>query len=227
MTGEVEPTGHRGAQARERRARENQVAKNQGRENTIDRMVAARRERVPPGQKLTEKFPVLDLGVKPKFHEAHWRFVVEGAVAQPIDVGWDDFRQLVPKVDQISDFHCVTTWSKQDVKWGGLRFADLAKLVQPQESARFVIMHCGDGYTTNLPIEDLLADDVLLATALDGGPLPIDHGGPVRMVVPHLYAWKSAKFLRRLVFQQTDEPGYWEQRGYHHRGDPWQEERYS
>ena len=198
-----------------------------GRENTIDRLVAARRERVPPGQKLTENFPVLDLGVKPKFHEAHWRFAVEGQIADPIDVGWNDFRQLVPKVAQVSDFHCVTTWTKQDVSWAGFRFADLVKLVQPEESARYVIMHCGDGYTTNLALEDLLADDVLLAFELDGGPLPIEHGGPLRMVVPKLYAWKSAKFLRRLVFQDADEPGYWEQRGYHHRGDPWKQERYS
>ena len=198
-----------------------------GRVNTIDRLVAARRERVPPGQKLTEKFPVLDLGVKPNFHESHWRFAVEGQIADPIDVGWSDFQQLVPKVAQVSDFHCVTTWTKQDVSWAGFRFADVVKRVQPDESARYVHMHCGDGYTTNLSLEDLLADDVLLAFELDGAALPIEHGGPLRMVVPKLYAWKSAKFLRRLVFQDTDEPGYWEQRGYHHRGDPWKQERYS
>jgi DMSO/TMAO reductase YedYZ molybdopterin-dependent catalytic subunit len=197
-----------------------------GRVNTIDRLVAARRERVPPGQKLTEKFPVLDLGVKPNFHESHWRFAVEGQIADPIDVGWSDFQQLVPKVAQVSDFHCVTTWTKQDVSWAGFRFADVVKRVQPDESARYVHMHCGDGYTTNLSLEDLLADDVLLAFELDGGALPIEHGGPLRLVVPKLYAWKSAKFLRRLVFQDTDEPGYWEQRGYHHRGDPWKQERY-
>jgi DMSO/TMAO reductase YedYZ molybdopterin-dependent catalytic subunit len=113
------------------------------------------------------------------------------------------------------------------VSWAGFRFADVVKRVQPDESARYVHMHCGDGYTTNLSLEDLLADDVLLAFELDGGALPIEHGGPLRMVVPKLYAWKSAKFLRRLVFQDTDEPGYWEQRGYHHRGDPWKQERYS
>jgi DMSO/TMAO reductase YedYZ molybdopterin-dependent catalytic subunit len=198
-----------------------------GRVNTIDRLVAARRERVPPGQKLTEKFPVLDLGVKPNFHESHWRFAVEGQIADPIDVGWSNFQQLVPKVAQVSDFHCVTTWTKQDVSWAGFRFADVVKRVQPDESARYVHMHCGDGYTTNLSLEDLLADDVLLAFELDGAALPIEHGGPLRMVVPKLYAWKSAKFLRRLVFQDTDEPGYWEQCGYHHRGDPWKQERYS
>jgi len=197
------------------------------RENTIDRMVAARRERVPPGQKLTEKFPVLDLGVKPKFHEAHWRFTVEGEIAHPIDLGWEAFTGLHERTQQTSDFHCVTTWSKLDVAWGGIRFAELAQIVQPTPAARFVIMHCGDGYTTNLALDDLLAEDVLLAYELDGAPLPLEHGGPVRMVVPKLYAWKSAKFLRRLVFQAEDEPGYWEERGYHHRGDPWQEERYS
>ena len=197
------------------------------RENTIDRLVAARRERVPPGQKLTENFPVLDLGVKPKFHEKHWRFVAEGEVAQPLDVGWEEFQQLAPKVEQTSDFHCVTTWSKLDVAWAGLRYADLASVVQPTESAKFAIMHCGDGYTTNLPLDNLLAEDVLLAYGLDGAALPIEHGGPLRLVVPKLYAWKSAKFLRKLVFQSEDSPGYWEERGYHHRGDPWQEERYS
>ena len=120
----------------------------------------------------------------------------------------------------------MTTWSKYDVQWGGVKFLDLAVRINPTDAARFVIMHCADGYTTNLPIEDCMDEDVMLAYELYGEPLSLEHGGPVRMVVPKLYAWKSAKFLRRVVFAPRDEPGYWEVRGYHKRGDPWLEERY-
>jgi DMSO/TMAO reductase YedYZ molybdopterin-dependent catalytic subunit len=197
------------------------------RENSIDRLVAERRQRVPPGQKLTEKLPVLDLGIKPTFHEKRWRFTVDGEVEVPIDVDWSGFLQLLPRHEQTSDFHCVTTWSRLDLRWGGARFAELADLVRPTPAARFVIAECADGYSTNLPLADLLADDVLLACELDGQPLSVEHGGPMRLLVPQRYAWKSAKFLHRLVFRERDEPGYWEQRGYHRRGDPWSEERYS
>lgn len=182
--------------------------------------------RVPAGQHLTSGFPVLDLGVHPGFDDETWRFQVEGEVANPIDVNWGEFQALLPRVERVADFHCVTTWSKLDVRWGGVLFSDLAVLVEPTEAAGYVIMHCGDGYTTNLPLADLLDDDVVLAHELEGGPLPLEHGGPVRLVVPKLYAWKSAKFVRKLVFQSADEPGFWEERGYHMRGDPWKEERY-
>ncbi|MFC1525747.1 sulfite oxidase-like oxidoreductase, partial [Candidatus Latescibacterota bacterium] len=186
----------------------------------------SREERLPPGQHLTKGFPVLDLGVRPEFDDQGWRFEVTGEVANAIDVDWAGFRSLLPQVEQISDFHCVTTWSKLDVRWGGLSFADLAALVEPADGVRHVIMHCADGYTTNLPLADLLDEGVILACELDGQPLPLEHGGPMRLVVPKLYAWKSAKFLRKLVFQREDEPGFWEARGYHNRGDPWSEERY-
>ncbi|MFH1570405.1 MAG: sulfite oxidase-like oxidoreductase [Gemmatimonadota bacterium] len=182
--------------------------------------------RVPPGQHLTGGFPVLDLGIHPRFHERRWHFQVEGEVTSPIDVDWAGFQALLPRVEQVADFHCVTTWSKLDVRWGGIRFIDLAALVEPTDAARFVIMHCADGYTTNLPLADLLDDNVILACELEGQPMPVEHGGPMRLVVPKLYAWKSAKFLQRLVFQAEDEPGFWEQRGYHMRGDPWKEERH-
>ncbi len=186
----------------------------------------AARDRLPPGQHLTQSFPVLDLGVRPSFHPARWRFQVEGEVENPIDVDWEGFLQLAPKSEQVADFHCVTTWSKFDVRWGGIKFLDLASLVRPAEQARFLIAHSADGYTTNLPLADCMAEDVILAWELDGQPLPLEHGGPMRLVVPELYGWKSAKFLRKLVFSAQDQPGFWEVRGYHNRGNPWAEERY-
>jgi DMSO/TMAO reductase YedYZ molybdopterin-dependent catalytic subunit len=183
------------------------------------------RQRLPPGQHLAKGFPILDLGVRPKFHAEHWRLQVAGEVEEPREWNWEDFCGL-PHARQVSDFHCVTTWSKFDVEWGGVKFVELAARVRPTPQARFVIALSADGYTTNLPIADCLDQATLLADALWGEPLPVEHGGPVRLLVPHLYAWKSAKFLRKLVFAKEDQPGFWEQRGYHRRGDPWREERY-
>ena len=183
------------------------------------------RQRLPPGQHVTSGFPVLDLGVRPKFYEPRWRFEVKGAVENELSLTWEQFRQL-PRVEQVSDFHCVTTWSKFDVHWSGVKFVDVAALALPSDKARFVIAEGSDYYTTNLPLEDCLRDDVLLADELFGEPLSRDHGGPMRLIVPHLYAWKSAKFLRRLQFGEVDQSGYWEERGYHRRGDPWKEERH-
>lgn len=182
-------------------------------------------ERLPPGQHLTKGFPVLDLGVKPKFHPERWRFRVEGLVAESLDLDWDQF-QALPREKQTSDFHCVTTWSKFDVDWDGVKFIDLAARVRPTDEARFVIAHGFDGYTTNVPLADCLDEDVILADRLYGESLAIEHGGPLRLIVPALYAWKSAKFLSKLVFVAEDQPGFWEQKGYHDRGDPWQEQRY-
>ena len=182
-------------------------------------------ERLPPGQHKTKGFPVLDLGVRPKFYEPRWRFRVDGEVETPLELDWLAFSAL-PHSTQTSDFHCVTTWSKLDVVWGGVPFIDIATLAGVRDSARFVIAESADYYTTNLPVEDCLDDDVMLADQLFGEPLPQNHGGPLRLIVPKLYAWKSAKFLRRLTFSVADEPGYWEQRGYHNRGNPWEEERH-
>lgn len=182
-------------------------------------------DRLPPGQHLTKGFPVLDLGVRPKFYEPRWRFKVDGEVARPLDLNWDEFSKL-PRTAQLSDFHCVTRWSKFDVQWSGVKFADIAALVQPRATARFVIAEGADYYTTNLPLEACMDADVMLADQRYGEPLSRDHGGPLRLIVPRLYAWKSAKFLRQLTFSPVDQPGYWEQRGYHRRGDPWQEERH-
>jgi len=181
--------------------------------------------RLPPGQHLTQGFPVLDLGIRPKFDPATWRFRVGGEVEQPINLSWADFTAL-PKAEQVCDFHCVTTWSKYDVRWGGVKFSTIVERAHPKDSARHLIMDCGDGYTTNLPLSELTGDDIMLAYELEGAPLPLDHGGPLRMIVPHIYAWKSAKFLIGLRFLSNDEKGYWEVRGYHNHADPWREERF-
>ena len=183
------------------------------------------RDRMPPGQHITNGFPVLDLGVKPKFDPETWCFKVEGEVEEPLDLSWAEF-QALPRTVQTSDFHCVTTWSKYDVDWDGVKFVDLAAMVRPTAAARFVIAHGFDDYTTNVPLADCLDEDVILVDRLYGEPLPLEHGGPMRLIVPALYAWKSAKFLSKLVFIAEDQPGFWEQRGYHDRGDPWREERY-
>jgi len=183
-------------------------------------------DRLPPGQHLTRGFPVLDLGVRPPIDLKHWRLELTGKVKTPLSLCWDEYRAL-PRASQVSDFHCVTTWSKFDVRWGGVLFQVIAERAGATPEARFVIAQGAEGYTTNIPLEDCLREDVLLADELDGHPLPLEHGGPVRLVVPHLYAWKSAKFLRGLRFSAVDEPGFWEARGYHSYGDPWRQQRYS
>lgn len=183
------------------------------------------RKRLPPGQHTVEPFPVLDIGIRPAFDPATFRFRVIGDVEHPLDLSWAEI-QALPKTEQVSDFHCVTTWSRYDLRWGGVKFSDILQRVQPRPGARHLIQECADGYTTNLPLAELGGGDVLLAYELEGASLPLEHGGPLRMLVPHLYAWKSAKFLTTLRFQAEDEPGYWETRGYHNRADPWKEERF-
>lgn len=181
--------------------------------------------RLPPGQHLVSGFPVLDLGVRPAIDLATWKLKLTGLVREPWFFSWEAFRDL-PRAQQTSDFHCVTSWSRFDLRWGGVPFRAVAERAGVPPEARFVIASCGDGYTTNLPLIDCLHADVLLADELEGRPLPLEHGGPVRLLVPHLYGWKSAKFLRGLHFVAEDEPGFWEVRGYHHYGDPWREQRY-
>ncbi len=184
------------------------------------------RRRLPPGQHWSgDNFPVLDLGVHPPFDEKTWRFKVWGEVENPVELDWKGFLAL-PKSQGASDFHCVTTWSKMDVRWGGVLMTDLLALVKPAPAANFVIQHSADEYTTNTSILEASTPDAILAYELDGKPLPVEHGGPMRMVIPTLYAWKSAKFLRGLEFSPRDKPGFWETRGYHNRADPWQEERH-
>jgi DMSO/TMAO reductase YedYZ molybdopterin-dependent catalytic subunit len=183
-------------------------------------------ERLPPGQHLTRDWPVLDLGLTPHISRERWRLDVYGAVEAPIF--WD-FAQFTgqPQTRSVSDIHCVTTWSRYDNQWEGLAVRDLLTACRPRKDARHVVLHCHDGYTTNLTIEDFAAEDALLAHSWSQAPLTQDHGGPVRLVVPHLYFWKSAKWLQAIEFRTEDAPGYWEVRGYHNRGDPWAEQRYS
>ena len=175
-------------------------------------------QRLPPGQHLTRDWPTLDLGLTPNISRERWRLDVYGAVEIPIF--WD-FAQFT------SDIHCVTTWSRYDNEWEGLATRELLAACQPREDARFVTLHSHDGYTTNLALEDFAAEDALLAHSWSGQPLTAEHGGPVRLVVPHLYFWKSAKWLQAIEFLTGDAPGFWEVRGYHNRGDPWAEQRYS
>ena len=183
-------------------------------------------QRLPPGQHLTQDWPTLDLGLTPNVSRQRWRLDVYGAVENPIF--WD-FAQFTaqPQTQFLSDIHCVTTWSRYDNAWEGLATRDLLMACRPRDAARFVVLHSHDGYTTNLGIEDFAAEDALLAHSWSGQPLEQEHGGPVRLVVPHLYFWKSAKWLQSIEFLDHDSPGYWEVRGYHNRGDPWAEQRYS
>lgn len=181
--------------------------------------------RLPPGQYLIRKFPVLDLGVRKPLELKDWTLEVSGLVQRTGVITWEEVAQL-PFVEQVSDFHCVTRWSLFDVRWKGVRFRDLAGLVKPLPEARYVLQHARDGYSANLPLDALMEHDVLLAFELNGEPLSLEHGGPVRMIVPRRYAWKGAKFLSGLEFLAEDKPGFWETRGYHNEGDPWKEERY-
>jgi DMSO/TMAO reductase YedYZ molybdopterin-dependent catalytic subunit len=183
-------------------------------------------DRLPPGQHLTQDWPVLDLGITPNISRERWRLDVYGAVDTPLF--WD-FAQFSaqPQSTFISDIHCVTTWSRYDNQWEGLSTRALLDACQPKPDARFVSLESYDGYTTNLSLEDFASDDALLAHSWQGTPIERDHGGPVRVIVPHLYFWKSAKWLQRIEFRSDDKPGYWEVRGYHNRGDPWDEQRYS
>jgi DMSO/TMAO reductase YedYZ molybdopterin-dependent catalytic subunit len=183
-------------------------------------------QRLPPGQHLTQDWPVLDLGIMPDIPRERWRLDIYGAVDTPLF--WD-FAQFSaqPQSTFISDIHCVTTWSRYDNKWEGLSTRALLEACRPKPDARFVVLESYDGYTTNLSLDDFAAEDALLAHSWQGTPIERDHGGPVRVIVPHLYFWKSAKWLQRIAFVGDDKPGYWEVRGYHNRGDPWQEQRYS
>jgi len=182
--------------------------------------------RTPPGQILTDKFPVLSYGPTPRFDPRKWDFRVFGEVDEPLLLSYEQFRAL-PQSRQVSDFHCVTTWSRLDNAWEGVKVRDLIKLVRLKPSARFVIVHCDGGYTTNLPLDEFDDDDVMLAYRRDGRDLEPDHGFPLRLIVPRLYGWKSAKWVRAIEFSAQDRPGFWEVRGYHNHANPWTEERYS
>jgi len=182
--------------------------------------------RVPPGQRVTEKFPVLHYGSIPKFDPPTWDFRMFGLVVEPLTLSYAQFLAL-PAVRIVADIHCVTTWSKLDTVWEGVPFQEVVKLVEVKSEARFVMVHCEQDFTTNLPLEVLMDDDVLLAYRYDDAQLTPEHGYPLRLLVPKKYFWKSAKWVRGLEFVAQDRPGFWEVRGYHNNADPWKEERYA
>ena len=180
----------------------------------------------PVGQTLTKKWPVLDLGYHPNVSLDRWRLIIDGEVENPVWLTWQDFNHL-PQTQDISDFHCVTTWSKLNMNWTGVRLLDLAALVVPKETATHIMCYGYDTYTTNISMEEALKPDVLLVHTYDGHPLPLEHGGPVRMITPQLYAWKGSKWIKRIQFLSEDKLGFWEERGYSNTAYPWRNDRYS
>jgi len=190
----------------------------------MDPEVAAR---VPPGQYVTEKWPVLHYGGVPNVSRDAWRLRLFGLIEEePVDITYDQLLAL-PQTTMTVDIHCVTRWSRLGASFQGVLFTDLLQFVTPKPETTYVMAHAEHSFTTDLSLEDLRQPNVMVAHSADGQELPKDHGGPVRLVVPHLYFWKSAKWLRGLEFMDRDRPGFWESYGYHRRGDPWAEERYS
>lgn len=189
--------------------------------------------RLPVGQREVKNWPVLDLGHVPVIPLEKWQLEVGGLVEHPLALSWDAFTAL-PQVDDVSDFHCVTTWSRFDNHWRGVRFRTIAELAVPTDDARFVLCTAYDvapglgvPYSTNLPLARAVEDDVLLVHTWEGRPLPAEHGGPVRMITPKLYAWKGAKWIHRIEFLAEDRRGFWEERGYSNTAEPWFNDRYS
>jgi DMSO/TMAO reductase YedYZ molybdopterin-dependent catalytic subunit len=182
--------------------------------------------RLPPGQSLTLKWPVLHAGSVPHFDPAQWGFEISGLVEAPVRFSWDEFRNLA-QTEVTSDFHCVTRWSRLDNRWKGVLFTDVLRCVTVKPGAEFVLVLAEEGYTANIPLKDVQRPDVLFAFEHDGEPLTPEHGGPLRLVVPHLYAWKSVKWVRGFMLLDRDRLGFWERNGYHAYGDPWKEQRYS
>jgi DMSO/TMAO reductase YedYZ molybdopterin-dependent catalytic subunit len=181
--------------------------------------------RLPSGQYLTKKWPVLSYERTPQRLPADWKLKITGKVENPLEFTWEEFLAL-PRTTFTTDIHCVTTWSRYDNTWEGVSIREMLRRAKPLPSAKFVMAHSWTGYTTNLPRADLDDDDVMIALKHDGQDLEPDHGGPVRLLVPKLYFYKSAKWLDGLEFMEHDRPGFWEQRGYHNHADPWKEERY-
>ena len=181
---------------------------------------------LPIGQTITKKWPVLDLGMQPDIGKDNWRLIIDGAVENPQTLNWADFMAL-PQTNDTSDFHCVTTWSKLNINWQGVRLIDLAALVAVKETATHILCYGYDDYTTNVSLEEALKPDVLLAHTVEGQPLPAEHGGPVRMITPQLYAWKGSKWISRIEFLTQNRPGFWEERGYSNTAWPWRNDRYS
>lgn len=184
------------------------------------------KDKLPAGQHVTLKFPVLTYGATQYIDTKTWQLKLNGLVEQPLTLTWEDFMAL-PQVTITADFHCVTRWSMLDKTWTGVPIAEVLKLVQLKPDAKAVMVHCYGGYTTNLTLDALCDDDVLLCHSWEGKPLTPEHGAPCRLLVPKRYAWKSAKWLHRLEFLPENQPGFWEQHGYSMNADPWKEERYA
>ncbi len=182
-------------------------------------------KRLPPGQQEVKNWPVLDLGIQPDVTREDWKLCIDGLVENPVSLDFPAFLAL-PQCTSLSDIHCVTKWSRYDNYWQGVSSRELIGLVRPKAEARHVIFHAHDGYTTNVTHDVFAADDVLLAHMWEGYPMTRNHGGPVRVVIPRYYFWKSVKWVKRIEFSRDDKPGFWEVRGYHNEGDPWKEERY-
>jgi DMSO/TMAO reductase YedYZ molybdopterin-dependent catalytic subunit len=183
------------------------------------------KSRLPPGQHETSDFPVLSAGPTPRTKLEDWTFEINGLVKKPMRWTWDEFRRLKSE-SYTADIHCVTKWSKLGTQWEGVSVDTLLEYVELEPNAHYVTAFCDGGYTTNLPLEDITGGKAFIAYNYEGQPLPREHGGPARLVVPHLYFWKSAKWVRGLTFTEKDELGFWESLGYHRRGDPWKEQRY-
>ncbi|GAA0558068.1 sulfite oxidase-like oxidoreductase [Rhizomicrobium electricum] len=182
--------------------------------------------RLPPGQKEVKNWPVLDLGVQPDVKPENWRLQIGGLVENPMHWTLPEFMAL-PQEEFVSDIHCVTQWSRYENHWRGVSAKTLLDLVKPKPEARYVLFTAYDGYTTNVKLPAFAEDNVLLAHSWEGKPIPREHGGPVRVVIPDWYFWKSPKWVTRIEISAEDRPGFWEVRGYHNEGDPWKEERYS
>lgn len=189
-------------------------------------LVARSENRLPPGQRLVHNFPVLDLGIQPDVSLDQWQLKINGLVENLTTLSWAQFMAL-PQFDDVSDFHCVTTWSQFEMSWRGVPFFSIAELVQPKPAATHVFFKSFDGYSTNNPIAVCLDDDVLIAHSWNNKPLPKEHGGPARVIIPKRYAWKGAKWIREITFLDRDQLGFWELRGYSNTADPWREERFS
>jgi DMSO/TMAO reductase YedYZ molybdopterin-dependent catalytic subunit len=183
-------------------------------------------DRLPPGQHQVHNFPVLDLGIRPEVSIEEWELKIGGLVENPVTLNWEHFLAL-PQFADISDFHCVTTWSQFDMEFQGVAFFTIADLVRPKPEATHVFFKSYDGYTTNNPLAVCLDDDVLIAHKWNGRPLTKDHGGPARVIIPKRYAWKGAKFIREITFQDHDQLGFWEVRGYSNTADPWTDDRFA
>ena len=191
----------------------------------LEKPPARSENRLPPGQRLVRNFPVLDLGIQPEIPLDNWELKIRGHVENPVTLTWDQFLAL-PQFKDVSDFHCVTTWSQFDMEWEGVAFFTIADLVKPKSEATHVFFKSYDGYSTNNPLEACLDDDSLIAHQWNGLPLSKEHGGPARVIIPKRYAWKGAKFIHEIVFLDRDILGFWEVRGYSNTADPWREDRF-